>query len=119
MKKVLLNFKIILVICFYEKNLCLCFFKIFFSDSVNEFRYWTSTNRKRAIWHIVDWDQWAIGDYDNLGTKFRGIRSSLYTRCPEEVTGTANSNGSWDYSFNSNWYHSGDKINVTCLDGMP
>ena len=95
------------------------FLQNIFTDSVNEFRYWTTTNRKRAIWHIVDWNQWAIGDYDNLGTKFRGIRSSIYTRCPEEVTGTANSNGSWDYSFNSNWYHSGDKINVTCLDGMP
>ena len=63
-----------------------------------------------AIWYINEWNQWAIGDYQNIGTTYRGIRSGVDAACPGRV-----GDGNWDYQSQSNWYNAGTNIQVTCL----
>ena len=75
---------------------------------VNGFRFWINGNR--AIWHINEWNQWAIGDLKNVGSKYRGIRSSVDAQCPEKVR-----NGYWDFSYKSKWYNAGSNIQIKCL----
>ena len=68
---------------------------------------WTSESQ--AIWFIPQWNQWAIGPIDALGTTGRGIRSSQYSKDPQNVV-------SWDYSdMESGWWSADDDIIVECI----
>ena len=68
-----------------------------------------STNGQTAIWYINEWNQWAIGKSEDIGSKVRGIRSSLDANCPGIV-----GDGNWDYSNQSIWYNGATDIQVKC-----
>ena len=68
-----------------------------------------STNGQTAIWYINEWNQWAIGNSEDIGSKVRGIRSSLDANCPGIV-----GDGNWDYSSQSIWYNGATDIQVKC-----
>ena len=75
--------------------------------SLNEKPSWTSESQ--AIWFIPQWNQWAIGPLDSLGTTNRGIRSSYYSKDPQNVM-------IWDYnSMESGWTSAYDDIIVECI----
>jgi hypothetical protein len=83
------------------------------NDQVNNYTSWVSDNGMRAIWHINEWNQWAIGDIQNIGSKIRGIRSETDAECPcfcGEVE-----EAKWDYSNESIWNFGGSKIQVKCI----
>ena len=75
--------------------------------SLSEKPSWTSESQ--AIWFIPQWNQWAIGPLDSLGTTNRGIRSSYYSKDPQNVM-------IWDYnSMESGWTSAYDDIIVECI----
>ena len=77
------------------------------SSTINGKPSWTSESQ--AIWFIPQWNQWAIGPIDSLGTTTRGIRSSQYSKDPQNVV-------SWDYSdMESGWWSADDDIIVECI----
>ena len=81
------------------------------SSTINGKPSWTSESQ--AIWFIPQWNQWAIGPIDSLGTTTRGIRgrihSSQYGKDPQNVV-------SWDYSdMYSRWWSANDDIIVECI----
>ena len=68
---------------------------------------WTS--EFQAIWFIPQWNQWLIGPIDSLGTTKRGIRSSQYSKDPQNVV-------SWDYfDTKSGWLSGANDILVECI----
>ena len=77
------------------------------SSPINGKPSWTSESQ--AIWFILQWNQWAIGPIDSLGTTSRGIRSSQYSKDPQNVV-------SWDYNdIESGWWSAENDILVECI----
>ena len=75
------------------------------SSTINGKPSWTSESQ--AIWFIPQWNQWAIGPIDSLGTTRTGILSNHYGKDPQHV-------GSWDYYDMETGWLSGDII-VGCI----
>jgi len=76
------------------------------SKTINDKPSWTSESH--AIWFIPQWNQWAIGPIDSLGTTNRGIGSSQYNKDPQNVV-------SWDYLKEGGWLSADDDIIVKCI----
>ena len=77
------------------------------SSLINGKLSWTSESQ--AIWFIPQWNQWAIGSIDSLGTNTSGIRSTQYSNDPQNVV-------SWDYSeAESGWWSADNDILVECI----
>ena len=77
------------------------------SSTINGKPSWTSESQ--AIWFIPQWNQWAIGPIGNLGTTFRGMRSSQYNKDPQNVV-------FWEYNVKkSDWSSGGNDIIVECF----
>ena len=71
---------------------------------------WKSASK--AIWYIPDYDDWAIGDLEDIGTKTREIKSNgdQSNRSPSEVP-----NNKWHY-YKNGWKNVDGEIIVKCVN---
>ena len=73
-----------------------------FQGYINERDSWIDAEGENAIWYIPDWKDWAIGEVDRMGTKYRHMRTTndLEAICP-------NNEGyvlSWDYRDSNSYF---------------
>ena len=77
------------------------------SSTINGKPSWITESQ--AIWFIPQWNQWAIGPLDSLGTTFRGIRSDQFAKGPQNVV-------VWAYNVkNKGWWPANNDIIVECI----
>jgi len=83
------------------------------SKTINDKPSWTSESH--AIWFIPQWNQWAIGPIDSLGTTRRGIRSSKDSKDSKDPQNVV----SWDYRNmergRNGWWSADNDILVECI----
>ena len=80
------------------------------SAIVNGHPSWSNANQ--AIWFVDDYDEWAVGGIEHLGTNFRGLtaKSQGGSVCPFDIDSTA-----WYFVWNGGWTSAGaGEISVTC-----
>ena len=68
-------------------------------------------NDYNAIWFVVDFDEWAVGGIEYLGTNFRSLAAESQggSVCPFDIDST-----NW-YFWNGEWTSAGaSEISVTC-----
>ena len=65
-----------------------------------------------AIWFVVDFDEWAVGGIEYLGTNFRSLaaQSQGGSVCPFDIDST-----NWYFVWNGGWNSAGaGEISITC-----
>ena len=80
------------------------------SSFVNGKPSWISDSH--AIWYVIEYNAWAIGSIENIGTTVQGITSGDSTfRCPFDMASEY-----WHYYNISDWINAGaNGIKVECL----
>ena len=79
------------------------------SAIVNGHPSWSNANN--AIWFVVDYDEWAVGGIEHLGTNFRTLAANSQggSVCPFDIDST-----NW-YFWNGGWTSAGaGEISVIC-----
>ena len=84
------------------------------SSWVNGKPTWVSSSSK-AIWYIQEYDEWAIGNLENIGTSYLYIYSEKVTyECPFDVPTEM-----WWYYSNGIWKNAvGNEVMVKCQKGI-